>query len=111
MNRYRDHESIETNEGINSIVIKDTAASIWFDIWGLVDPDKTNCDFHGNFRKISISPANFPPIPIFQAKISDDLLLVINSRMSVYPWQIILIILFLFKGHHFLLCMTVHDNI
>jgi len=47
------------------------AASIWFEIWDLVDPDKKIDFYRQNFRKILIFKANFPPKSIFQAKISE----------------------------------------
>jgi len=51
-------------------VSKRTAASIWFEIWGVVDPGKQNFDFSrhisekfrffsGNFTKNSIFPGKF----------------------------------------------------
>jgi len=49
-----------------------TAASIWLEVWGVVDPVTGIFDF---IRKKSDFPQKFP---LFQAKKSDDLFLVIN---------------------------------
>src|SRR6218665_3616458 len=35
------------------------SSSIWFEIWGVVDPGKKNRFLQANFRKISISSGNF----------------------------------------------------
>src|SRR6218665_3363880 len=43
-----------------------TAASNWFEIWGVVDPGlKKIRFFHANFRQISIFSGNFTKVSIF----------------------------------------------
>src|SRR6218665_1876125 len=57
------------------------AASIWFEIWGVVDPSQQNFDFsrqifekfrfiQASFQKVLIFSGNLKTISIFQAKIA-----------------------------------------
>ena len=55
-----------------------TTASIWFEIWVVVDPSRNILIFPGKFpTNFEFFRASFPKISIFQAKILDYLLLVI----------------------------------
>jgi len=63
--------------------LRRSAASIWFEMWGFVDPDKKNSN---KISKISIFPRKLQKaFDLFRQKFSNDLLFVIFSKISVYP--------------------------
>jgi len=87
-----------------------TTASIWFEIWAVVDPGKKisistgkfpkNFNFWGNFTKeYRVLQANFRKFWFFQA-----IKKIRFSKQKIVHWQLATsgqIILFLFKSNHF----------
>src|SRR6218665_1556973 len=92
-----------------------TAASIWFEIWGVVDPGQKisistdkfpkNFNFFRQFyKRISSFAGKFPRILNFSGNKK-------NKQKSPFTATSGQIILFLFKSHHFRTYFPVHDKI
>src|SRR6218665_3052636 len=99
-----------------------TAASIWFEIWGVVDPGKKNSISTGKFpknvkffrqfyKRISSFAGKFPKILIFSGNLKNSIFQAKNCPFTATSAKIIL---FIFKSNHFrtyFLYMIRYNNI